>query len=164
MARCYVALGTNLGDRLLNLAEARRRLALLGPHLAGPVLETAALLPPGDRTPQPKYLNSVDQLDTPLAPLALFHELKRIERRLGRVLTTRWAPRLIDLDLILHGDQVLETAELTVPHPAMHERRFVLEPLALIAPDVRHPLLGQRARELLKRVSRPPERVLGERA
>ena len=93
MPRCYVALGTNLGDRLLNLSEARRRLAMLGEHLAGPVVETAALLPPDDRTPQPNYLNSVDQLDTALGPLALFHALKHLERQMGRTVATRWAPR-----------------------------------------------------------------------
>ena len=149
MTTCYVALGTNLGDRLLNLAEARRQLALLGTHRAGPVLETPALLPRGDPTPQPRYLNSVDQLETSLEPLALFHELKRIERQMGRIVSTRWAPRIIDLDLILFGDEVLQTAELTVPHPSMHQRRFVLEPLVALSPDVRHPVLFQSARELL---------------
>lgn len=132
MTRCYVALGTNLGDRLLNLAEARRRLGFLGERVSGPVLETAALLPPADRTPQPKYLNSVDQLDTSLAALELFHRLKRIERQMGRVVSTRWAPRIIDLDLILFGDEVISTPELTVPHPSMHERRFVMGPLAVL--------------------------------
>ncbi len=151
MQRCYVALGTNQGDRLLNLSEARRRLALLGEHRAGPVLETPALLPPGDPTMQPDYLNTVDQLDTALSALSLFHQLKRIERQMGRLVTTRWAPRLIDLDLILFGDQVLETPELSVPHPAMHLRRFVLEPLVLLAPDAWHPLFRCTARELLER-------------
>lgn len=154
VARCYVALGTNLGDRLLNLAEARRRLAQLGTHRAGPVLATAALLPRGDATPQPDYLNSVDQLDTTLGPVALFHQLKRIERLMGRRVTTRWAPRIIDLDLVLFGDQVLQTEELTVPHARMHQRRFVLWPLAALAPALRHPLLGQSIRELL--VALPP--------
>ena len=149
MARCYVALGTNLGDRLLNLSEARRRLAQLGAHRPGPVLETPALLPPGDPTPQPDYLNSVDQLDTTLGPVALFHQLKRIERLMGRRVSTRWAPRIIDLDLILYGEEVLQTPELTVPHASMHQRRFVLWPLAALAPGLRHPLLGQSVRELL---------------
>ena len=147
--RCYVALGSNLGDRLLNLAEARRRLALLGPHRAGPVLETVALLPPGDLTPQPNYLNSVDELETTLPAVALFHQLKRIERDMGRVITTRWAPRLIDLDLVLFGAQVIDTPQLVVPHPAMHERRFVLWPLAQLAPEALHPRLHRSARELL---------------
>lgn len=152
VTRCYVALGTNLGDRLLNLAEARRRLALLGPHRAGPVVETDALLPKGDPTPQPRYLNSVDELDTSLAPLALFHQLKRIERQMGRVVTTRWAPRIIDLDLVLFGDEVIQTPELTVPHPAMHQRRFVLEPLAALAPRAQHPLFQVTVGELLTRL------------
>lgn len=149
MTRCYVALGTNLGDRLLNLSEARRRLALLGAHRPGPVIETPALLPKDDATPQPDYLNSVDQLDTALEALTLFHQLKRIERLMGRKVTTRWAPRIIDLDLVLFGDQVIETPELIVPHSGMHQRRFVLWPLAALAPGLRHPLLGQSVRELL---------------
>ena len=150
--RCYVALGSNLGDRLLNLAEARRRLALLGPHRAGPVLETVALLPPGDLTPQPNYLNSVDELETSLPAVTLFHHLKRIERDMGRVISTRWAPRLIDLDLVLFGDQVIDTQELVVPHPSMHQRRFVLWPLAQLAPGALHPRLQRTARELLDRL------------
>lgn len=149
MVRCYVALGSNLGDRLLNLTEARRRLALLGPHRTGPVIETVALLPPGDSTPQPKYLNSVDELDTPFSAATLFHQLKHIERQMGRVVTTRWAPRLIDLDLVLFGAQVIDTPELVVPHRAMQARRFVLWPLAVLAPEALHPRLQRTARELL---------------
>lgn len=154
MVRCYVALGSNLGDRLLNLTEARRRLAQLGPLLPGPVVETPAVLPPGDWIAQPKYLNSVDQLDASLSAPALHRELTRIERQMGRVRTTRWAPRIIDLDLIFYGDRVIETPELTVPHPSMHERRFVLEPLVALAPDVRHPVLHRTARQLLDRLPR----------
>lgn len=152
MVRCYVALGTNLGDRLLNLSEARRRLSLLGARRAGPVIETAALLPPGDSTPQPNYLNSVDELDTTLPAIELFHQLKRIERQMGRVLATRWAARLIDLDLVLFGAQVIDTPELVVPHPSMHERHFVLWPLAVLEPDALHPRLERTARELLEQL------------
>lgn len=160
--RAYVALGTNLGDRLSNLAEARRRLALLGAHVPGPVLETDALLPPEDPTPQPRYLNAVDQLDTRLPALELFHALKRIERQMGRGVSTRWAPRLIDLDLLLFGALVLETPELTVPHPGLHLRRFVLEPLAALAPDAVHPRLHQTVRALLRGLdSRAPGCLLG---
>ncbi len=153
ITRSYVALGTNLGGRLSNLAEARRRLASLGVHRAGPVMETPALLPPEDPTPQPPYLNSVDALDTTLSALELFHALKRIEREMGRVVTTRWAPRIIDLDLLLHGQTQLETELLTIPHPRMHERRFVLGPLVDLAPDAWHPRLGKTARELWRAVS-----------
>lgn len=150
MTLAYVALGTNLGRRLDNLAEARRRLSALGVHRAGPVLETAAWLPPEDPTPQPPYLNSVDELDTALAPVALFTALKRIERQMGRVVTARWAPRIIDLDLVLFGELELESEALTVPHPRMHERPFVLKPLAVLAPHALHPRLRQTMRALAR--------------
>lgn len=155
MTTAYVALGTNLGDRLLNLAEARRRLRAFGALTPGPVLETEALLPEEDRTPQPRYLNSVDRLETQLSARALFRALKRSEREMGRVLTTRWAPRLIDLDLVLFGDEAFSSPELTVPHPRMHERRFVLEPLAFHAPALVHPASGLRVAELLALCVRP---------
>ena len=153
MTLAYVALGSNLGDRLLNLAEATRRLAALGAVRAGPVLETEALLPPTDRTPQPPYLNSVVELETGLAARALFVALKRIEREMGRVVTTRWAPRLIDLDLVLFGDEVVAQEDLVVPHPGLVSRRFVLEPLAVLAPGARHPAEGVTVLELLRRLA-----------
>jgi 2-amino-4-hydroxy-6-hydroxymethyldihydropteridine diphosphokinase len=152
VTRAFVALGTNLGDRLLNLAEARRRLSLLGTRVSGPVLEVPALLPAEDPTPQPDYLNTVDQLDTTRSALELFRALKAIEREMGRVVTTRWAPRVIDLDLVLFGDEQVWTEALTVPHPRMHERRFVLQPLAALAPDARHPALGVTVGALLRRL------------
>lgn len=127
--RAYVALGTNLGNRLLNLHEATRQLRLLGELREGLVIETPALLPPENPAPQPPYLNTVVELTTPLRAVALFHHLKRIERVMGRVTTTRWAPRIIDLDLILFGAQTLSTPELTVPHPRAHQRDFVKRPL-----------------------------------
>lgn len=162
MTRAYIALGSNLGDRLLNLGEARRRLSSLGPYVPGPIIETAALLPAEDPTPQPPYLNTVDALDTPVDAEFLFRLLKAVERLQGRRgSTTRWAPRIIDVDLVLHGDTVLRTPELTVPHPRMHERRFVLEPLAVLDPNVMHPVLHRSARQLLvslERSSRPQRR------
>lgn len=147
-----VAVGTNLGDRLLNLKEARRHLASLGELRTGPVLQTPALLPPEDPTPQPDYLNTVDELTTSLSPVELFTQLKRIERRMGRRVTTRWAPRVIDLDLVLFGDVVFADDVLTIPHPRMHQRRFVLEPLVHLAPDFIHPTLGLSTRTLLSRL------------
>lgn len=148
----FLALGTNVGDRLLNLAEATRRVSLV-PGVTvvarGPVIETPALLPPGDRTPQPDYLNTVIALETSLSPRALFEAVKRIERDMGRVATTRWAPRIIDLDLVLWGERVVKEPGLVIPHPAMHERLFVLAPLAAIAPDAVHPVLGKSMRALL---------------
>lgn len=128
-ARAFIALGTNVGNRLLNLREAVRRLRLLGAVREGLIIETAALLPKENPAPQPPYLNTVVELTTSLGPIALFHHLKRIERVMGRVTTTRWAPRIIDLDLVLFGTQTVSTPELTVPHPRAHERDFVKGPL-----------------------------------
>jgi 2-amino-4-hydroxy-6-hydroxymethyldihydropteridine diphosphokinase len=137
--RVFVALGSNLGDRQAQLDEATRRVGLLEGTAViarGPVLETDALLPPDDPTPQPRYLNSVVEVRTALEPLALLSALKQVERDMGRVTTTRWAPRVIDLDLVLFGARTLESEQLTLPHPGVRQRRFVLEPLAALAPEL----------------------------
>lgn len=150
--RVFVALGSNLGDRRAHLAEAVRRLGQLAGTTVvavAPVLETPAMLPSEDPTPQPDYLNTVAELRTTLEPLPLLRALKALEQDLGRVVTTRWAPRVIDLDLVLYGARVLSTDELTVPHPGLATRRFVLEPLCALAPELTHPLGGQRLAELL---------------
>lgn len=141
--RIFVALGSNLGDRQAQLDEAVRRVGQLeGTRVlaVAPVLETDALLPPDDPTPQPRYLNTVAELRSSLEPLPLLRALKALERELGRVVTTRWAPRLIDLDLVLYGARVLSTDELTLPHPGLPTRRFVLEPLLALWPGAVHPV------------------------
>src|SRR5205807_9415964 len=101
------------------------------------------LEPPSARWPDhaPSFLNAATELRTALAAHALLHRLLEIEKELGRNRRDKWEPRLIDLDLLLHGDHILSSQELIVPHPLMHERRFVLQPLAEIAPDVVHPTL-----------------------
>lgn len=151
-AEAFIALGSNEGDRLLNLGEAKRRLALLGALTSGPLLETEAVLAPGDRTPQARYLNTVVSLRTALDTHALHAALKRIERLMGRRETTRWGPRVIDLDLLVRGDEVIATPALTVPHPRLHERAFVLGPLAALAPELVVPTVGQTVRALARRL------------
>jgi 2-amino-4-hydroxy-6-hydroxymethyldihydropteridine diphosphokinase len=105
--------------------------------------------PPG----QGRFLNAAAKIETDLAPEALLEELKRVERALGRKPGPRWGPREIDLDILLCGDTILETGTLVIPHPRMRERRFVLEPLAEIAPDARDPVTGLSVRALLEKVS-----------
>jgi 2-amino-4-hydroxy-6-hydroxymethyldihydropteridine diphosphokinase len=134
----YLALGTNLGDRHRNLCRAVLSLPASVRLLAeSPVYET----PPWGVTDQPAFLNMVIRVETDLPPLELLTILKKLEQDMGRQLTVRYGPRLIDLDILFYDDLVLETPALTIPHPRLHERAFVLVPLADLAPGMVHPLL-----------------------
>jgi 2-amino-4-hydroxy-6-hydroxymethyldihydropteridine diphosphokinase len=150
----YVAIGTNLGDRDAHLALALRRLAALPDTelvAVSPVYETDPVGPP----PQGPYLNAAVHLRTRLAPRALLDALLAIEQEAGRVRGVRDAPRTLDLDLLLYGDQVLDEPGLVVPHPRLAERPFVLEPLTAIAPTLVHPTRGETIATLAARVRDP---------
>ena len=152
MPTVYLGLGSNLGNRRANIDAA---LAALRANPAIRVLAVSTLLdtaPVGGPPGQGPYLNGAAALETDLAPAALLAELKRIEHTLGRREGPRWGPRPIDLDILLYGDEVLDTPELAIPHPRLGERRFVLEPLAEIAPEVRVPGVRLTVGELLKRL------------
>lgn len=145
----WLALGSNLGDRLANLGAA---VAALAPEArllrASPVYET----PPWGYTDQPAFLNQVVQVETGLPPAGLLKKLKRIEAGLGRRATFRNGPRLIDLDILFYDDLILEAPGLVIPHPHLAERAFVLVPLADLAPDWPHPVLKKSVRTLLEAV------------
>lgn len=142
----YIGLGSNLGDRIKNLEGAIERLQQLGPiDKISQVYETK---PWGVEGYQPRYLNQVVSVDTTLDPLELLSELLGIEHSMGRVRHDKNESRILDLDLLLHGDSVIEASGVTVPHPRLHERAFVLTPLTDIAPDLVHPVFNRTISEL----------------
>ena len=155
MAKLYLALGSNQGDRkaLLDAARAACDASLGRVTGCSDYIETA---PWGFSSPHP-FLNAVLELETELSPIAVLELTQEIERQLGRQTKSSAAgyqDRPIDLDLLLYDDLVLETPRLTLPHPLMHLRNFVLEPLQQLAPTLRHPVLGLSIAELYSRLQR----------
>lgn len=155
--RIFVALGSNLGDRGAHLRAARRALAAaedMRVVAASRIYQTAPVGPAG----QDSYLNAVLELDAGLTPSALLLLLLGMERAEGRDRereSIRWGPRTLDLDLLLYGDRCVDGPGLTLPHPRLHERAFVLEPLCELAPDLVHPTLGERLADQLARCRDP---------
>lgn len=141
----YLSLGSNLGEREANLQQAIERLAGWGEVVAvSSLYETE----PVEVARQPWFLNCAVALQTEKMPKQLLAGLLAIEKAMGRQRKQPKGPRVIDLDILLFGNSIVDTAGLTIPHPALHERRFVLEPLAEIAPEQRHPVFKRTVREL----------------
>jgi 3-oxoacyl-[acyl-carrier protein] reductase len=155
MARAYLALGSNLGDRQSFLDQALLRLRAVPGLTIRRVSSYYETAPVGGPAGSGAYLNAVAEADTTLPPDQLLQTLLNIERGFGRVRSEPNAPRTLDLDLILYGDLIRAGPDPVVPHPRLHERRFVLQPLADLAPEVRHPALKKSVRELLE--SLPPD-------
>ncbi len=142
----YLSLGSNLGDRAANLREALTQLNSVG-HLVA--VSAFYETQPVDVPEQPWFLNCVAAIATDLTPRELLSTVLQIETSMGRLRMAAKGPRKIDIDIVLFDDRVVDEPRLKIPHPAMHRRRFVLEPLAEIAPGARHPELDKTARELL---------------
>ena len=145
----YLGLGSNLGDREDNL---RKALSLLGQQGRLTAISSVYETEPWEYTPQPLFLNLVCAVETHLGPWELLELAQGVERRLGRVVTFRYGPRTIDVDILLYGDEVMETSRLQIPHPGIPERAFILVPLAEIAPGLVHPRLKKTIGELLAEV------------
>jgi 2-amino-4-hydroxy-6-hydroxymethyldihydropteridine diphosphokinase len=141
----YLSLGSNLGDRAANLQQALNKLGEIGKVTSvSSFYETE----PIELTSQPWFLNCAAKLDTEKMPRQLMAAILALEQDMGRQRKQKKGPRIIDIDILLFGSTIIDIAALTVPHPKLHERRFVLEPLAEIAPEVRHPVFKRTIREM----------------
>jgi len=147
MNSAVILLGSNLGDRMENLSKALSLIDINAglPEKSSRVYETE----PWGISEQPAYLNQVIEIRTLFSAGTLMNKLLSIENEMGRVRTEKWAPRIIDLDILFFNNEIINEEKLRVPHPHLHERRFVLEPLAEILPDMIHPLLKIRNIDLL---------------
>jgi 2-amino-4-hydroxy-6-hydroxymethyldihydropteridine diphosphokinase len=147
-----LGLGSNLGDRVAHLAQARQRLSTLGRIvLASALYESAAVGGP----PQGAFVNAAIRLESALVPQELLRQILAIEQALGRVRRERWGPRTIDVDVLWIQGQALDLEQLTVPHPRLAQRAFALRPLLDVAPEARDPRSGERYAEQLARLSGP---------
>ncbi len=155
----YLSLGSNIGDRQEHLRDAIARLETKGRIVSvSSIYETE----PVEFTDQAWFLNCVVALETKETPQQLIASILLIEQQMGRQRMQNKGPRAIDIDILLFGDVILDSAQLTIPHPAMHERRFVLQPLAEIAPGTRHPVLRKTILELLQAL--PPGQTVRQRS
>ena len=154
----YIGFGSNLGNRLNN---CRNAIGALGALPLCSLLKTSSFYEtsPVGLVEQPAFINGVVLLETSEDAHWLLRQMLEIEKTFGRIRTLKWGPRSIDLDLLFFDDQIIDTPGLSVPHPSLHERRFVLEPLNEVAPDLRHPSLGKSVADLLHDLRDGDQRV-----
>ena len=152
MSIIHIGIGSNLGDRQENCLEAVRRLE----QHDVPVLKRSSMIEtePWGVTDQPHFINLTIEVETDLSPEELLLLLKNMEKAMGREKTAHWGPRVIDLDILFYDDRIIDSADLQIPHPHLHERDFVLLPLMEIAPEKIHPVLKKKISELKTQIER----------
>lgn len=156
----YIGIGSNLGDRLLNINKSVRYLDSNKRITVKKVSHIYETFPQGGPKIQPKYLNAVAKIKTSLSPLDLLEQIKIIEKKLKRNTAVRWGPRTIDLDILFYNDLIFINDKLVIPHPLLHKRIFVLKPLCDIAADFIHPLYEKKVKTLLKENATKDEKTI----
>jgi 2-amino-4-hydroxy-6-hydroxymethyldihydropteridine diphosphokinase len=151
--KAYIGLGSNLGNRLGNIRFA---LAAMGQMPGSSVIRMSAVYEtePLGNADQPKFLNAAVELETSLEPMVLLRSLQRVEQHMGRVRQVKWEPRVIDLDILYFGSQVIDDPDLKVPHPELSLRGFVLVPLCDLIPEFEDPVKSQKVKAMLKMIPR----------
>ena len=158
MERAYIGIGSNLGDKFQHCRVALEKMEkLTGCHVEA--LSKWYLTKPVGVQGQDWYVNGVASLSTTLTPQVLLAELLAIEADMGRIRKSKWESRIIDLDILLYGQEVIDEAHLKVPHPLMHLRRFVLAPLVQLDPGMVHPVMGRSMVELLEKIPQESQAV-----
>lgn len=150
MAIIFLGLGSNLGDSEHILTQSIEEIKKIGTLLA---VSSFYKTEPVGFIDQPWFLNAVVKIETTLEPVALLHETQKIENMFGRERTIHWGPRTLDIDILFYDDVIVETEELCIPHPLLHERKFVLEPFHEIDPEFVHPKIKKNIHELLETLS-----------
>jgi len=151
-----IGLGSNLGDRLVNLNGAIAALRATPRVVVAKVSSFHETEPVGGPAGQGRFLNAAALLETTLDPISLLHVLEEIEAKFGRVRTVHWGERTLDLDLLLFDDRIIQTPEISIPHPRVNTRRFVLEPLLEVAPDAVDPITKRAFADILADLVRGP--------
>ncbi|MGH7802098.1 MAG: 2-amino-4-hydroxy-6-hydroxymethyldihydropteridine diphosphokinase [Thermodesulfobacteriota bacterium] len=146
MPIAFIGIGSNLGNRIENCAKGVEEISTFSKII---VVSSFYETEPVDKEDQPDFINCMIEIETRLSPFDLLDSLKSLEDSIGREQGEKWGPRIIDLDIIFYDDLIIETDALTIPHPRAHLRRFVLQPLFEIAPDLIHPILKKSVSELL---------------
>lgn len=147
MLSVYISAGSNLGNRESNL---KKSIDLISEHCSVIYVSSIYETEPVGKTEQPYFMNAVFRIGTVMLPHCLLKILKGVESEMGRVSKERWGPRIIDLDIVLYGNIIIDTPGLKIPHPEMHDRKFVLEPLCELSPELIHPLLKQDIKTILE--------------
>lgn len=143
----YIALGSNIGNRQKNLEIALDKISKINTITKQSAIHETK---PVDYHDQPKFLNMAIEIETKLSPSELLKKLQEIENKIGRTRSIKKGPRIIDLDILLYNNEIIDKPNLKIPHPAMHQRSFVLDPLSEIAPKIKHPVLNKTINELRK--------------